>query len=300
MERKLTTFLVVVASMLLMAGCYTQIGTTRDEPSSDYSYNDQDSNSQPDTASGGGYDDDYWRYRDQFYSNYYYNPPMYDPWGYRNGIVMGGYYSPFWWNPWDPWYPGGGWYYPYSSYSGLYGGYYGSYYGGHGYYGAYAGSPGHGTTRNFGVTRRSGSIRGTGTPPDLRRGASGSGSGSVALPSGNSRGSYRPAATPRAPSAATGRSNNGRKGEADRAGHNRTGNSRAGGRYSAPPPPPPRSGGQSRGGERWTPPPSPPPASSAPASAPAPSGGSSGGSRGGGSGSSGGSSGGGSRGGNHR
>ena len=55
MERKFTAFLVVVASMLLLAGCYTQIGTTRDEPSGDYSYNDQNSDYQADTTAGAGY-----------------------------------------------------------------------------------------------------------------------------------------------------------------------------------------------------------------------------------------------------
>jgi hypothetical protein len=290
MEKRLSLFLAVAGSALLISGCYTQVGTVRDEPSREYSASEQEvDNESPPADSGysenGGYGDnngDYDRYRERFYYDYYY-PPFGAPWAFGAGVLMGGYYSPFFWNPWDPWYPGGGWYYPHSAFP---------YYGGRyrqpfAYYNNGAGGR-YGQTRNFGVTRgRSGSVRGMsggapyGTSPTAR---------GVTLPaSGSSRGTSRSPATTATTRSTTGH-NSGRSGAVDRAGHGRTGGSRATGRYSTPPPPPRSSGGGSRGtsgGTRYSPP-SHPPAST----------GSTGRSSGGGGSSSGGS--GGSRGGSRR
>jgi hypothetical protein len=145
---------------LVATGCYTQVGSTRDDRfSGEYPDNsavteespavDDSSQSAPDP-----YFDENGVPRERFYLGYY--PPMgvsigygwYDPWYYNPW-----YNDPFWcWNSYyyySPWWYSSCWYYP--PY-GWYGGYYGGYYC----------DPGHhyATTRSFGNTRGSGSTRG--------------------------------------------------------------------------------------------------------------------------------------------
>ena len=154
----LTGGLVVAASALFLAGCYTQMSASRGDDDEGYAQESQaPDQSQADTTS------DYESARDRFYSDNYYGS---DYPAYSVGIGFG-WYSP-WYGYGYPWYyydgwPYSRWYSPYGYYSPAYygfsgwPGYYG-YYGGHGYYGGYYGRPS--ATRRFGMIRSSGGSRG--------------------------------------------------------------------------------------------------------------------------------------------
>ncbi|MGA9121033.1 MAG: hypothetical protein WB699_16835, partial [Bacteroidota bacterium] len=127
MDRKWVIPFTVV-SALALAGCYTQFGYVREEPSSDYSYDDQNNASPADTTQGEYTDEQYQQDRDRFYyPNTVGYPSAYsDPW-YRPGISWT-FSDPFFWGySYDPWYYNPyyvpGWYYPYSGFYGYYGNY---------------------------------------------------------------------------------------------------------------------------------------------------------------------------------
>jgi hypothetical protein len=109
---------VAIVAVVMLAGCYTQMGAVRDDRDEGYARQDdvyQDNATQEQVGvvtdsteqESGAYDDDeYESARSRFYYDYYYP-------SFTIGL---GYYS--WWRPWWGW--GSGYYDPY---------YYGSYYG---------------------------------------------------------------------------------------------------------------------------------------------------------------------------
>ncbi len=155
-SRSIAAVIVAIAASLLVAGCYTQPGTVREEGESPTA---ADNPTQYDTsaADSSAYSDEsYDGARRHFYYDYYYPPVsvgvgFYDAWwyGYYSPWSVGVYWGwPYWggyyggYYPYSPYYP----YYPYYGY-GYYGGYY-PYYGG-----SYA-------VRTFGSTRGGGTTRG--------------------------------------------------------------------------------------------------------------------------------------------
>ncbi len=154
--------LVLAVPVLLLAGCYTDVGTTRGESYPSYSddqgdhpqYQSQDTQEYYTDTTGNQaesapyYDDDSYR-RDRMYFDYYYPSfafgAFYSPW-------YGPAYSPFYYDPfWSgfyyyPYYYTPGFYYPYRGYYSNYPyyGYYNGYYYGTG--GAVRGS----SVRTFG------------------------------------------------------------------------------------------------------------------------------------------------------
>ncbi len=177
MPRMKTIWLLGGLSILLamlVAGCYTQVGSTREDRYSD-EYTSQQSEAVDTTAydstagQGDTYFDEYGYPRSRFYLGYYY--PSWVTFGVGYGV-----YDPWCWNWWyaDPFWAGyyypslyGGWWYPGYGYYPWYGGYGG--YGGHGYgshHGGYASVRQFGSTRGLGgVTRGyAGGARGTVEP----------------------------------------------------------------------------------------------------------------------------------------
>ena len=144
---------------LVGTGCYTQVGSVRDDKFSG-EYQDESSFTQEQQEAGDTtsestdpYFDEYGNPRNRFYLGYSYPYGVsvgfgwYDPWYSRPW-----YDDPYWgWNPYPAYYSP--WWYPYSGYYPPYGGYYGGYYGCH-YGGAYT------TTRTIGTTRGTGATRG--------------------------------------------------------------------------------------------------------------------------------------------
>ncbi len=154
--RKYAPVAAVVVTALALSGCYTQVGSMREDREGDYSYRDEDRSAVTDSTEEqpGEYNDNDYEYdRGRFYFDYYYP-------SYTFGLgFYGSWWSPWWaWGTWynDPflygpyynnwgwgWYPGyvPGWWYP------RYGGYYGTY-------------PYGGRTRTFGNSRMVGTTRG--------------------------------------------------------------------------------------------------------------------------------------------
>ena len=152
--RFLLSSLVAAPSLLLLSGCYTQMGASRWERGED----DETQVAANDTASADSTQPgDYDTVRREFYNDSYYGNdyPVY-------GAAIGfGWGSPWYgctypWGIYDPWPWYGGWYggfYPYGVWGG---GYYGGrYYHGGGYY--YGGGYG---VRRFGMVRTGGGSRG--------------------------------------------------------------------------------------------------------------------------------------------
>ncbi len=153
--------LTAVAASLLVAGCYTQTGTVR-EDSDAPDYGSADSRPGYDTSAvdSGAYNDDtYESARRHFYYDYYY------PYAYPPVSVGFGFYDA-WWYGYYPWYTSVYWTWPYYGW-GFYAGYYPYY--GWGYYGGYYpyydhhypvyGAP-YARVRTSGVTRGGGYTRG--------------------------------------------------------------------------------------------------------------------------------------------
>ena len=277
----ISALLLVIPSIFLMAGCYTQVGTMREGRGEGY-----DSGQAGERQAEEGYDstenvqgNDYYfdnsgYPRNRFYLSYYYPSfyagfGYYDPWytGYYNPY----YYDPFWCGTYYPMvYAGWGHYYP-------------PYYYGYYSYGYHSSGSlrGFGKTRTIGYTRGGGNTRG-GQP------IYGGGSSGTSLPTGmrsassTGRGSTSGSVT--APSVRKSPAGDARKGVRG-ASVGRGGNTRGGSRTQVAQPrtpqrppqgntPPSDNGGQRSGGERsgggrsYTPP-APAPASP-PSSAPAP------------------------------
>ena len=130
--------LIIFATTIFSAGCYTQFAERADNYSNDqddYGYYDQEENYDS-TYSADEYDRDY-GYEDdadvvvnKYYLGHY---PTYRRyfWGYHPSVYVGfsfgnWYYDPFYWDPFDYWnWCGSSWYYP---------GYYYSYYNPYYYY----------------------------------------------------------------------------------------------------------------------------------------------------------------------
>jgi hypothetical protein len=149
--RVLICGLIAAIPLLLVAGCYTQVGTARGD--ADEGYDNQSASNdqtQGDSTQPGDYDSA----RREFYSSYYY-PPDYPAYsvgiGYGWGSPWYGYGYPWYFYDSYPWYGG---FSPYAYwYPHGYGGYY-NHGGGYGYYGRpYA-------TRRYGMSRSSGGTRG--------------------------------------------------------------------------------------------------------------------------------------------
>jgi hypothetical protein len=153
MKTLLILSLIVIGSVLLLPGCYTQVATSEDYP--EYSGNEGDSTyvNYDNSAYDENHDNDGWDHPHVGYSYYYptywpsdyYSAAYYSPWSFSIGFgwgypyYYGGYYGSYYpYYPYNPYYP----YYPYN-------GYYPTYYGGQ-------------TVRTYGATR-------TGAPG--RRGA---------------------------------------------------------------------------------------------------------------------------------
>ncbi len=264
---------VFLGVFVFMTGCYTQVGTTRDEYTPRDDNQDRYASETNDTTNNDydqGYADD--RYDDDWAPGYrygfeYYYPTLgfsfstYDPWWRYGGWY---YYDPFWcgtyypalYAGWHYWWPPAFYSYPY--------------YGGH-FYG-YGGRGGHGIARTIGNTRGGGVVRGGRGPTSV----SSTGTGGVGnLPTGL-RASTGTRTTPsgNTPRVSTGRrptgsgSGVGRSGAGVRGGTSRGGS--RGGAHSTQPRTytPPRDNGGSRGGtgRSYSPPPSAPPAQSTPPS----------------------------------
>lgn len=173
MKTYLTTLLALVSGLILLVGaggCYTQLGTTRDEEPRDYdsgNYADENEPAEEYIEDGGysGYDAGYgedWHSNVRVGFNYYY------PYTYWPSIGFAAAYSDPWyhWYAYDPWY---GYATPYNYYNPYWGyysyGYGYPYHGGyHPYYGGYypwyqTGVIAPRTNRTFGSTRGSGSSR---------------------------------------------------------------------------------------------------------------------------------------------
>jgi len=308
MKNLLKGLLLLFALAMTAAGCYTQLGTTREGKEEEPSYSEREEYNADEAARYDDEYDPYWSARRTFYFYYYY--PSFtggylpcDPWYWRAGWYYT-YYDPFWtcgtyfppyyagWVWWGyPIYPR--WWYPY----------------GWGYGGVYAGRLGHGTTRTIGVTRTTGD-----TPEGSGRGVG----SSDALPTGyrktgDNRGDDRTGAKPPAGTRiSTGRSGRGdasatesrgsREGSVTRGGNTRSGSGpeatrggevRTPSRLPAPSTPPPsntrgddrggRSGGgrSSEGGQSYSPPAHSSPPPSAPPASPSSGGGRNPGGRGG-------------------
>ncbi|MGD0338712.1 MAG: hypothetical protein ABSB78_07960 [Bacteroidota bacterium] len=259
--KKLGLTIVVMAVGLLMAGCYTQVGSVRDEYSP-YNENVSDDTTGTPTYSHdryGGYDDNFYGYdsfsRYRFFSFYY--PTYYWNWSY------------------DPWYDYG-WYDPwYSPYYGGWGGYY-SYYHNPWYWGGNSIGYYHSSSSN---DRRSPFGQGRGRISDTSPFGGGRDAGrtgfqttpTVNLPSaagvnntGTNGASVRQqpankpgaAQQPRQASVRKSSSNTGRSRNGNATGQGNSGRSRTEGRQYTPPPSPPshdsgtRSSGGSSGGDR--------------------------------------------------
>jgi hypothetical protein len=164
---KTSMFLTVTISILLLAGCYTQLGTVRNLPMTDEERYEayQPGPSEDDTEATPDYDtppptrrfdyDDYYYDRYEWYPRYrwyfsYYYPSYYWP-STTFAVAYGNpwYYDCYWW--YDPWICGT----PYVTYR-YYPGWYGHYYSYYPYrYQSYYVSGGGGvrTNRDFGSTR---------------------------------------------------------------------------------------------------------------------------------------------------
>jgi len=182
MKNLLRTLFVPIASLLILfgaGGCYTQLGTARneapvdegaDEQYTEYTGNEVEGE-EPYYEDDDGYDyGNDWENQYRFGFNYYY-PNTYWP-----SVTFAMIYA----DPWsaaysyDPWYyrSYSGYYFPWYGYGYGYANYYSPWYGyGYGYgYGHYSYNPGYyyqnvapipRTTRNFGSTRASGGSRGS-------------------------------------------------------------------------------------------------------------------------------------------
>lgn len=183
--------LVALGGVLVLGfiagGCYTQLGSVRDDPQEDAVDEEQYAYDDSTTV------DDYENVRRQFYYDYYYPSVMVgigfgSPW-YGGFHSPYGYYSP-WVDPWYGWcgstYPGyyGYWDNPFRGY-GTYYGHAGTYRAGNGGY-VVRGSGTTGGTRTIGSTRSSGSTLGTGAlPTGVRSNTPVGKTGSVQLPTGS-------------------------------------------------------------------------------------------------------------------
>jgi hypothetical protein len=276
-----------LAASLLLAGCYTQTGSVREEseaPAEGYT----DSRAAYDTtaADSGAYSDDsYESSRRHFYYDSYY--PV---------VAVGVGFYDAWWYGYYPWYASVYWSWPYygwgyyGAYYPYYGwGYYGGYYPYHPYHDGYAPyyATAYARTRTFGTTRGGGSTRG-GSPAYGGRSVPSVSAGVRPAARLGGRGAETRVSTARGP-ARTSRLSPAAGSQSARRQVDR-GNIREGWRSSVPRSRlnAPSSSGGSRGGERVSSgrSTSPPPSSGRSGGAPASSGGrapSSGGSRGGGS-----------------
>jgi hypothetical protein len=272
----LSTAIVFVLATAL-TGCYTQLGSVRDESELPEVYQEPAQLSDEETsdsADSGEYFDDEGYPRHRFYFSYYYPYPhyvgvsFYDPWYWPYCGYSLYYYDPFWWGWCGTRYPV---VYPiwYSSFD-----YYPHYYGHYSYSPYHRKSVGHGITRTIGRTRGEGSSRGRegygnretqkDIPPVVRAGSS-SGRGSVSQSTG-------PKVSTSQRGSAVRRSARGTSGT--RGGTTRSGGGREGTRVSRPKQsqtPPQDTGGGNRGavrpgGGRSVS--SPPPPRSTPPSAP--------------------------------
>jgi hypothetical protein len=156
--------LTALSFILSLAGCYTQVGSVRDDKFSgeyegqeavteEYQAQEEEVTDSTLEETPDPYFDEYGYARDRFYLGYSYpvwvniGGGWYDPWYYRPW-----YSDPFWcWNPgpayYTPWWYSDSWYYPpFGWYAG----------GDH-----HGGRRGHGTTRTIGTTRGAGGARGT-------------------------------------------------------------------------------------------------------------------------------------------
>ncbi len=170
MKTTTRSLLLLGAAVLLglwSSGCYTQLGSVRDDRDvaygdpNDYEYQAEDtvSTEEYESARDQFYDDSYNYYYPSVTLGLGYGAPWY--WRYRSSY----WYDPFWSDPYYGWcgtsYPS----YYYNSWwppllVGYGGGYYGHYYGtGSGYATRSAGS--YGSTRTFGSTRSGGTVRGS-------------------------------------------------------------------------------------------------------------------------------------------
>jgi hypothetical protein len=161
--------LLLGAAVLLglwSSGCYTQLGSVRDDGDVAYAEPNDDEYQAEDTVST----EEYEGARDQFYDdsyNYYYpsvtlglgyGAPWY--WRYQSSY----WYDPFWSDPYYGWcgtsYPSyyNSWWPPLLV--GYWGGYYGHYYRTGSGYAARSAGP-YGATRTFGSTRTGGTVRGS-------------------------------------------------------------------------------------------------------------------------------------------
>lgn len=230
---KLMVFIAASAfAATLLAGCYTQLGTTYDDRARSYSYT-AESEPPVDTSGYADNPDGYAQDRDRLYYDYYqppyaYDPYYYQPW-YRPWLAFGGY-DPFFWGSFSyaGWNRSSYW----SGHNGRWGGY-GGLHGGQGYYGQ---------PRNFGNGRNIGTTRAATVPPVTYTPYRG---GTIQLPNGSrSAGSYRRSPSSVVPPAAGARQGADRSGGATRTARSRMSTTSRG---SAPAynPPSPRSGGNS-------------------------------------------------------
>lgn len=259
---------ITFGSVVILSGCYTQVGSTKPEGNNDY-YSENDNATQPpateenvdstESRNGDYYFDDSGNPHSRYYFSYYYpsfavGATFYDPWYWGYGGYS--YYSPFWCGTY---YPAlyAGWYHPTSHY-----------YPNGGSYAWGTGRGGHGSTRTIGNTRGSGGSRGRN---DSYQGRQNDGF----LPSGMSSG----ASVGRGPAAAKPKVSSGRRTPTNgtrggtrtgsvRGGNTRTGASRVGPARQpqhAPQPVAPspevRSGNRGGDGRSVAPAPSTPPAS---------------------------------------
>lgn len=166
--RAIAPAVLSLVAMFVLGGCYTQVGSVREEPSNDYSVNGERSDVQYSDSGQSEYNDPYYdtyeSSRQRFYYDYYY-PSTWSigfsvgsPWWYRHnywGWNTWGWYDPYY----DNWYTPGYWF-PYSGYYSHGYTYRPVYYGGGTTYGGVY----RGRTRTTGVTRdgsgRSGSTTG--------------------------------------------------------------------------------------------------------------------------------------------
>jgi hypothetical protein len=273
-------FGVVLTAMVLsvfVTGCYTQVGTVRDDRDDNYSSRDRDRSEYGYTDSQPGYDttvadsgryaeEPYETVRHRAYFDYYYPTfsvgfGWYGPWDWGYGYDP--FFYPWYYSSWG--YPGISpypWYvYPYYRDPGYYGPYYSHTYGGGRTYGH---------TRTFGNTRTGGSYR---AGSAVYRGG---GATSLINPAGTR---YAPRSNPRVapssqPRVSTSRRtyNSGRATSSPQGKTYRGGSTRGGtrGGYGNTPPrsryEPPQSSGGSRssgagrsgGGRSYSPPSSPP------------------------------------------
>jgi hypothetical protein len=186
MKTSTMTLIAIFAAFLMLAGtqgCYTQLGSTRDEEAYDNGGYDSEAVAQDDSSvdeNAGQADENTQGYGENWDSQARFGFDYYYPYTYWPSVTFSMAYADPWfsWYNYDPWYSSfySPWYYqrPWSPYSSYYG--YGY---GYGYYDPYYYYPGYyyqnvapvpRTNREFGSSRGPGNTRGVNASEGMRGG----------------------------------------------------------------------------------------------------------------------------------